>query len=87
MESVTFKLQEDILKKIDNLLIPLNFNNRTEFIRDAIRDKLHKIELEQLVGIIPNKANTVQEIRELRKKLSKKVKSFEDLEEINKLID
>ena len=39
METITFKLQENILKKMDGILRPLNFNTRTEFIREAIRDK------------------------------------------------
>ncbi len=49
METVTFKLQEDIVDKIDKLLRPLNFNNRTEFIREAIRAKLNEAEKEQVI--------------------------------------
>ena len=49
MEIVTFKLQEEILKKIDSLLKPLHFNNRTEFIREAVREKLKKIETEKFM--------------------------------------
>lgn len=49
METVTFKLHEKLLKKIDKLLRPLNFNNRTEFIREAVREKLYKIETERLM--------------------------------------
>ncbi len=44
METVTFKLQGDIIEKMDNLLKPLNFSNRTEFIRESIREKLNSIE-------------------------------------------
>ncbi len=44
METVTFKLQEDVVKKIDAVLKPLHFSNRTEFIRDSIREKLNSIE-------------------------------------------
>ena len=44
MEIVSFKLQGEILKKVDTLLQPLHFNNRTEFIREAVREKLHRIE-------------------------------------------
>lgn len=47
MQLVTFKLQEDILKKIDSVLRPMRYNNRTEFIREAIRDKLWQIEKEK----------------------------------------
>ena len=46
METVTFKIQSRILKKLDRLLHPLNFNSRTEFIREAIREKLNRIETE-----------------------------------------
>lgn len=48
METISFKLQEDILNKIDSKIKPLNYNNRTEFIRDAIREKLSKIEKEDI---------------------------------------
>ena len=44
METVTFKLQEDIVKKIDAVLKPLHFSNRTEFIRESVREKLNAIE-------------------------------------------
>jgi len=44
MEIVTFKLQEDVIKKIDTVLKPLHFSNRTEFIRESIREKLNSIE-------------------------------------------
>ena len=44
METVTFKLQEDVVKKIDAILKPLHFSNRTEFIRESIREKLNLIE-------------------------------------------
>ena len=49
METVTFKLQEEIVNKIDKLLKPLNFNNRTEFIREAIRAKLNEAEKEEVI--------------------------------------
>ena len=50
METISFKLQEGILKKIDGLLRALHFNNRTEFIREAIRDKLNEAEKEKAVS-------------------------------------
>lgn len=49
MEIVSFKLHENILKKIDGLLRSLHFSNRTEFIREAVREKLHKIETEKFM--------------------------------------
>lgn len=44
MDIVTFKLQEDIIRKIDDFVEPLHYSNRTEFIREAIRDKINLIE-------------------------------------------
>lgn len=49
METVTFKLHEKVLTKIDEILEPLNFSNRTEFIREAVREKLHQIETEKFM--------------------------------------
>lgn len=48
METISFKLDENILKKIDSSLKDLNYSNRTEFIRDAIRSKLSQIEKEDI---------------------------------------
>jgi len=49
METVTFKLQEEIIEKMDSFLKPLHFSNRTEFIREAIREKLNKIEKDPVI--------------------------------------
>lgn len=54
METITFKLHEDIVKKVNAVLKPLHFSNRTEFIRESIREKLNAIEkdvvLQQLLA-------------------------------------
>jgi Arc/MetJ-type ribon-helix-helix transcriptional regulator len=49
METVSVKFQENVLKKVDTSIIKHNFNSRTEFIREAIRDKLVKLERNILV--------------------------------------
>lgn len=49
MQTVTFKLQEDIARKIDHLVKPLHYNNKTEFIREAIREKINKIEKDSVL--------------------------------------
>jgi len=70
MELVTFKLQGHILKKVDKLLKPFNFNNRTEFIREAIREKLYQIEIEHFVKDLEKykgKAKTKTSDEELEK--------------------
>lgn len=49
MEVVTIKFQEDILKKIDETIVEYNFNSRTEFFREAVRDKLAELDKETLL--------------------------------------
>ena len=49
MEVVTVKFQENILKKVDDSISEHNFNSRTEFIREAVRDKLSELSREDLI--------------------------------------
>ena len=49
MQVVSIKFQEPILEKIDKSIIKNNFNSRTEFIREAVRDKLTELEKETLL--------------------------------------
>ncbi|MBU1198678.1 MAG: ribbon-helix-helix domain-containing protein [Nanoarchaeota archaeon] len=49
MESVTVKFQENVLKKIDESIAFNNFNSRTEFIREAVRDKLSELTRDELI--------------------------------------
>jgi len=49
METVTVKFQEDVLKRIDKSINGHNFNSRTEFIREAVRDKLAALNKEDLI--------------------------------------
>ena len=49
MEVVTVKFQEEVLKKIDLGIVQHNFNSRTEFIREAVRDKLAELSKEDLI--------------------------------------
>lgn len=48
MEAVSLKLDENMLHNIDESLKGNNYSTRTEFIRDAIRDKLGNLKREQL---------------------------------------
>ncbi len=76
METITFKLQEDVLKKIDTILKPLHFSNRTEFIRESIREKLNSIErdvfLRQLVAFkgAAKKKISDKELHKIRSKVA-----------------
>jgi Arc/MetJ-type ribon-helix-helix transcriptional regulator len=50
MDVVSVKFQEDILKKIDDSIERHNFNSRTEFIREAVRDKLSDLSRDEIVA-------------------------------------
>lgn len=49
METVSIRFQEDILKKMDDVISEHNFNSRTEFIREAVRDKLSELSKDELI--------------------------------------
>ena len=49
METISLKLEKDILNEIDSNLIKNRYSTRTEFIRDAIREKLSDLEKEELL--------------------------------------
>ena len=48
MEAISLKLDENMLHNIDSSLRNNNYSTRTEFIRDAIREKLEQLRREQL---------------------------------------
>ena len=43
MESITIRLSKELANKIDENLLPY-YSTKTEFIREAIRDKLRTLE-------------------------------------------
>lgn len=49
MDVITTRFQEDILKRMDKCIEENNFNSRTEFIREAVRDKLAEMSREDLI--------------------------------------
>ena len=83
MDTVQVRLSQGLVERIDDLVDTGIYANRSDVIRDAVR----KLVLDKMVGIIPNTGDSVKELREIKKKLSKEIKSFKNLEKINKLID
>ena len=51
-ELVTFKLDKNFLKDVDVAVKNNNFSNRTDFIRDALREKLEKIRYNYAVLVL-----------------------------------
>lgn len=50
MENVSVKFQEDVLKRMDKCIEQNNFNSRTEFIREAVRDKLSSLSRDEIIN-------------------------------------
>lgn len=79
METVTVKFQENVLEKIDKSITEHNFNSRTEFIREAIRDKLEELSKDDLIKEFlkfkgkAKKKTTYEENRKTREVVSKEL--------------
>lgn len=82
MDTVQVRLGHGLVEKIDDLVKTKFYGSRSEVIRDAVR----RLVLDKMIGIIPNTGNSVDEIKEIRKNTSKDI-NFNDIENINKLID
>jgi len=83
MDTIQVRLSHGLIERVDDLVGTGIYANRSDAIRDAVR----RLILDKQIGSIPNTGDSVKEMREIKKKLSKEVKSFKDLEEINKLAD
>ena len=46
-ELVTFKMEHDFLVDVDKTVKSAGFQNRTEFIRNALREKVEEVKLKQ----------------------------------------
>ncbi len=49
METITIKMEDRLLDEIDQKLEEHRYSTRTEFIRDAIREKLSELEKEVIL--------------------------------------
>ena len=78
MQTVSLKMEDDLLNEIDKKLKKNRYSTRTEFFRDAVRDKLSKLEqekmlkaLDEIYGKFKHKKTTDKKIHEVREKLAK----------------
>jgi metal-responsive CopG/Arc/MetJ family transcriptional regulator len=49
MKAISLKMDDDLLEEIDAKLQEHRYSTRTEFIRDAIREKLTELEKQRLL--------------------------------------
>jgi metal-responsive CopG/Arc/MetJ family transcriptional regulator len=51
-ELVTFKMESRLLKDVDETVKQAGFQNRTEFIRNALREKVDEVKLKEAMKIL-----------------------------------
>jgi metal-responsive CopG/Arc/MetJ family transcriptional regulator len=49
MENISLKMEENFLKAIEKVMKRHNYMTKTEFIREAIRDKMRKLEEKEII--------------------------------------
>lgn len=49
MENISLKLEENFLKAIEAVMKKHNYMTKTEFVREAIRDKIRKLEEREIL--------------------------------------
>lgn len=82
-DMITLKLEDNFLKKVDKYVKNNNYHNRTEFIRDAMRDKLKNLETNELIKeFIKYKGNAKRKVSDAELKSNKKKVSDEFLKEL-----
>ena len=83
-EMITVKLENSFLKEIDKVVKKEGYQNRTEFIRNALREKVEETDLKEAMTKLVHlkgasqKKTTEKEYEEIRKKafqeISEKIK-------------
>ena len=82
METVSIKFEEDFLKHVEKAMKKHNYSTKTEFIREAIRDKLTDLEKQEYLfralslygaGKKKHRHLTDQDIHKAREKAAKEL--------------
>jgi len=82
MSVTQVRLPEGLIKEVDKFVRKGFYASKSDVIREALRNFLFERKVEDLVGIIPNTGDSVKEVRAIREKLSKEIKSFEDVKKL-----
>lgn len=81
MESITIKVEGSLAKEIDDAMKP-DYSTKTEFIREAIREKIKEIRKEKAVLAL-SKEELIREFMKFRGKAKRRLsdKEFERIRE------
>jgi Arc/MetJ-type ribon-helix-helix transcriptional regulator len=80
MDTIQIRISNGLVRLVDGLVKKGIYANRSDVIRDAVRHFVWRKE----VGTISDENNSVEQVRKVRKELSKGIKA-EDLKSINNL--
>jgi metal-responsive CopG/Arc/MetJ family transcriptional regulator len=63
MESISLKMEKGFLSDIEKIMKKHNYSTKTEFIREAIRDKIKKLEEKETKFVGEIKREVKKEVR------------------------
>jgi len=84
MEIISLKIDPKLLKEIDSNLVIYRYSTRTEFIRDAIRNKIEDLEKQKAIEKVrkfygsSKRKTTDEELHKVRKEIAEEL--MRDLE-------
>jgi len=82
MDTLQIRMNKGLLKRVDGLVKTGIYSNRSDVIRDAVR----RFVWEKEVGSVSNDGkNSVNKIREIRKKLSEEPIDIDKMNDFGKL--
>ena len=80
METISLKLEEGLLSELDQTLARHRYSTRTEFIRDAIREKLSDLEKDEILkSLVKLRGSSTRKTTD-EQLHSAREKAFEELE-------
>ncbi|MDD5086606.1 MAG: ribbon-helix-helix domain-containing protein [Candidatus Nanoarchaeia archaeon] len=74
------RLPKGLVKEMNKLVSKGFYTNKSDVVRDAIR----RLIIESQIGSIKNTGDSVKEVREIRKKLSKEKFNLDEINKLNK---
>ena len=81
MDTLQIRMNKELIKRVDTFVKLGVYSNRSDVIRDAVR----RFVWEKEVGSVVNKGNAVEQIRSIRKQLSKEKIDLNKINEFGKL--
>jgi len=81
MDTLQIRMNKELIKRVDAFVGLGVYSNRSDVIRDAVR----RFVWEKEVGSVVNKGNAVEQVRAVRKQLSKEKIDLNKINEFGKL--